>query len=303
MDLKSKIILVSGPTASGKSNFSIKLAKKVNGEIVNADSMQVYKELKILSARPSPKEYQKIKHHLYGFHSVKKNFSTGDWLKIAIKKVKEINKRKKIPIFVGGTGLYFKALTDGLVNIPNIPIRYRNNIRDLQKKLGQQKFYQKLIKLDPGSKENINPTDTQRSIRAYEVMHFTKKPLHDWFQNTKSYFNKDDFLKIYIDYPRDELIQRIGKRVEKMIKLGAVQEVRKFVKLKVRKDKSVNKAIGINEIKEYLKDKKDMSDVIEKISIKTRQYAKKQSTWARGNMKSWLKFHPQDLNKYLKKIK
>jgi len=303
MDLKSKIILISGPTASGKSNFSIKLAKKVNGEIVNADSMQVYKELKILSARPSPKEYQKIKHHLYGFHSVKKNFSTGDWLKIAIKKVKEINKRKKIPIFVGGTGLYFKALTDGLVNIPNIPIRYRNNIRDLQKKLGQQKFYQKLIKLDPGSKENINPTDTQRSIRAYEVMHFTKKPLHDWFQNTKSYFNKDDFLKIYIDYPRDELIQRIGKRVEKMIKLGAVQEVRKFVKLKVRKDKSVNKAIGINEIKEYLKDKKDMSDVIEKISIKTRQYAKKQSTWARGNMKSWLKFHPQDLNKYLKKIK
>ena len=303
MDLKSKIILVSGPTASGKSNFSIKLAKKVNGEIVNADSMQVYKELKILSARPSPKEYQKIKHHLYGFHSVKKNFSTGDWLKIAIKKVKEINKRKKIPIFVGGTGLYFKALTDGLVNIPNIPIRYRNNIRDLQKKLGQQKFYQKLIKLDPGSKENINPTDTQRSIRAYEVMQFTKKPLHDWFQNTKSYFNKDDFFKIYIDYPREELIQRIGKRVEKMIKLGAVQEVRKFVKLKVRKDKSVNKAIGINEIKEYLKEKKDMSDVIEKISIKTRQYAKKQSTWARGNMKSWLKFHPQDLNKYLKKIK
>ena len=265
MDLKSKIILVSGPTASGKSNFSIKLAKKVNGEIVNADSMQVYKELKILSARPSPKEYQKIKHHLYGFHSVKKNFSTGDWLKIAIKKVKEINKRKKIPIFVGGTGLYFKALTDGLVNIPNIPIRYRNNIRDLQKKLGQQKFYQKLIKLDPGSKENINPTDTQRSIRAYEVMHFTKKPLHDWFQNTKSYFNKDDFFKIYIDYPREELIQRIGKRVEKMIKLGAVQEVRKFVKLKVRKDKSVNKAIGINEIKEYLKEKNDMSDVIEKI--------------------------------------
>ena len=303
MDFKSKIILISGPTASGKSNFSIKLAKKVNGEIINADSMQVYKELKILSARPSPKDYQKIKHHLYGFHSVKKNFSTGDWLKNAIKKVKEINKRKKIPIFVGGTGLYFKALTDGLVNIPNIPIRYRNNIRDLQKKLGQQKFYQKLIKLDPSSKENINPTDTQRSIRAYEVMQFTKKPLHDWFQNTKSYFNKDDFFKIYIDYPREELIQRIGKRVEKMIKHGAVKEVRKFIKLKVRKDKSVNKAIGINEIKEYLKEKKDLTDVIEKISIKTRQYAKKQSTWARGNMMSWLKLYPQDLNKYLKKIK
>jgi len=303
MDFKSKIILISGPTASGKSNFSVKLAKKINGEIINADSMQVYKELKILSARPNLKDYQKIKHHLYGFHSVKKNFSTGDWLKIAIKKIKEIKKRKKIPIFVGGTGLYFKALTDGLVSIPNIPIRFRNKVRALHKDLGQKKFYQKLIKLDSNSKEKINPTDVQRSIRAYEVKQFTKKSLHDWFQNTKSYFEKDDFLKIYIDYPREELVQRIGKRAEKMIKLGAIQEVKKFVKLKVRKDKSVNKAIGINEIKEYLEERKDMTDVIEKISIKTRQYAKRQSTWARGNMMSWLKLYPQDLNKFLKKIK
>ena len=303
MDFKSKIILISGPTASGKSNFSIKLAKKINGEIINADSMQVYKELKILSARPNLKDYQRIKHHLYGFHSVKNNFSTGDWLKYAIKKIKEIRKRKKIPIFVGGTGLYFKALTDGLVSIPNIPIRYRNKIRALHKSLGQKKFYQKLIKLDPNSKEKINPTDTQRSIRAYEVKQFTKKSLHDWFQNTKSYFEKDDFFKIYIDYPREELIQRIGKRAEKMIKSGAINEVKKFLKLKVRKDKSVNKAIGIHEIKEYLEKRKDMTDVLEKISIKTRQYAKRQSTWARGNMMSWLKLPPQDLNKFLKKIK
>ena len=303
MDLKSKIILISGPTASGKSNFSIKLAKKINGEIINADSMQVYKELKILSARPNLKDYQSIKHHLYGFHSVKNNFSTGDWLKNAIKKIKEVRQRKKIPIFVGGTGLYFKALTEGLVSIPNIPIKYRNNIRDLQKKLGQKKFYQKLIKLDPNSKEKINSTDTQRSIRAYEVKQYTKKSLHDWFKNTKSYFEKEDFYKIYIDYPREELIQRIGKRTEQMIKIGAINEVKRFVKLKVRKDKSVNKAIGIHEIKEYLEKRNDMSEVIEKISIKTRQYAKRQSTWARGNMMSWLKLPPQDLNKFLKKIK
>ena len=303
MDLKSKIILISGPTASGKSNFSIKLAKKINGEIINADSMQVYKELKILSARPNIKDYQKIKHHLYGFHSVKNNFSTGDWLKIAIKKIKEVKKRKKTPIFVGGTGLYFKALTDGLVSIPNIPIRFRNKIRTLHKNLGQKKFYQKLIKLDPYSKENINPTDTQRSIRAYEVRQFTKKSLHNWFENTKSYFNKDDFFKIYIDYPREELIQRISKRAEQMIEMGAVNEVKRFIKLKVRKDKSVNKAIGVHEIKEYLEKRKDISDVIEKISIKTRQYAKRQSTWARGNMMSWLKLSPQDLKKFLKKIK
>ena len=303
MDLKSKIILISGPTASGKSNFSIKLAKKINGEIINADSMQVYKELKILSARPNLKDYQSIKHHLYGFHSVKNNFSTGDWLKNAIKKIKEVRRRKKIPIFVGGTGLYFKALTEGLVSIPNIPIKYRKNIRDLQKKLGQKKFYQKLIKLDPNSKEKINSTDTQRSIRAYEVKQHTKKSLHDWFKNTKSYFEKEDFYKIYIDYPREELIQRIGKRTEQMIKIGAINEVKRFVKLKVRKDKSVNKAIGIHEIKEYLEKRNDMSEVIEKISIKTRQYAKRQSTWARGSMMSWLKLPPQDLNKFLKKIK
>ena len=303
MDLKSKIILISGPTASGKSNFSIKLAKKINGEIINADSMQVYKELKILSARPNLKDYQKIKHHLYGFHSVKNNFSTGDWLKIAIKKIKEVRKRKKTPIFVGGTGLYFKALTNGLVSIPNIPIRFRNKIRAIHKNLGQKKFYQKLIKLDPYSKENINPTDTQRSIRAYEVRQFTKKSLHHWFENTKSHFNKDDFFKIYIDYPREELIQRISKRTGQMIEMGAVNEVKRFIKLKVRKDNSVNKAIGVHEIKEYLEKRKDMPDVIEKISIKTRQYAKRQSTWARGNMMSWLKLSPQDLKNFLKKIK
>ena len=303
MDLKSKIILISGPTASGKSNFSIKLAKKINGEIINADSMQVYKELKILSARPYPKDYQKIKHHLYGFHSVKKNFSTGDWLKFVIKKIKEIRKRKKIPIFVGGTGLYFKALTDGLVNIPNIPIRFRNKIRILHKSLGQKKFYQKLIKLDPNSKEKINPTDAQRSIRAYEVKQFTKKSLHDWFKNTKSYFDKDDFYKIYIDYPREELINRITKRTVQMIEMGAINEVKRFLRLKVRKDKSVNKAIGIHEIKEYLEKTKDISYVIEKISIKTRQYAKRQTTWARGNMESWFKLQPQEINKFLKKFK
>jgi len=303
MDFKSKIILISGPTASGKSNFSIKLAKKIKGEIINADSMQVYKELKILSARPYIKDYQKIKHHLYGFHSVKNNFSTGDWLKHAIKKIKEVRRRKKTPIFVGGTGLYFKALTDGLVSVPNIPIRFRHKIRELHKNLGQKKFYQKLIKLDPLSKEKIIPTDVQRSIRAYEVKKFTKKSLHDWFKNTKSYFDKDDFFKIYIDYPRQDLIQRIKKRTEFMFKIGAISEVKRFLKLRIRKDKSVNKAIGINEIKEHLEKINDLSDVIEKISIKTRQYAKRQSTWARGNMMSWLKLPPQDLKKFLKKIK
>ena len=303
MDLKSKIILISGPTASGKSNFAIKLAKKVNGEIINADSMQIYKELKILSARPDPKNYQKIKHHLYGFHNVKKNFSTGDWLKLAIKKINEVKKRKKVPVFVGGTGLYYKALSEGLVNIPNIPIRFRNKIRLDHKKLGQKKFYQKLLKLDIISKKKINPTDVQRTIRAYEVKKFTNKSLHDWFKDTKSFFKEGDFFKIYIDFPREELIKRISKRTNLMMKLGAINEVKRFIKLKVKKDKSVNKAIGVGEIKEYLNNEKDLKEIIEKISIKTRQYAKRQNTWARSNMSNWLKLQPQEINKFLKKFK
>jgi tRNA dimethylallyltransferase len=303
MDFKSKIILIAGPTASGKSHFAIKLAKKIQGEIINADSMQVYKQLKVLSARPSPKNYQKIKHHLYGFHDVKKNFSTGDWLKLSIKKIKDIKKRKKVPILVGGTGLYFKSLTDGLVKIPNIPIQFRNKIRKLHKDLGQKKFYQKLMKLDPNYKKNINPTDAQRSIRAYEVKLFTKKSLHQWFESTKSNFMDEEFYKIYIDYPRQDLIKRIATRTDEMLKSGAIPEVKRFIKLNVKKDKSVNKAIGIGEIKEFLTNKKKLSDISEKISIKTRQYAKRQSTWARGNMKSWLKLMPEDLNKFLKKIK
>ena len=129
MDKQSKIILISGPTASGKSNFAIKIAKRIDGEIINADSMQVYKHLQILTARPNKKEQKNIKHHMYGIIDLNKKFSTGQWLNTAILKIKEIKKRKKIPILVGGTGLYFQSLLDGLVKIPEIPIKFRDKIR------------------------------------------------------------------------------------------------------------------------------------------------------------------------------
>ncbi len=302
MDLKSKIILISGPTASGKSKFALKLAKKTKGEIINADSMQVYKELRILTARPIKKDYNKIKHHLYGFQSVKKNFSTGDWLKLANQKILDIKKRKKIPILVGGTGLYFKALTDGLVKIPHIPIKFRNKIRNLQKKTGQRNFFKQLIKLDPLINEKINPTDVQRSIRAYEVKSFTKISLVDWFKKTKSKYTKDEFVKIYIDFPRENLLKKISLRVDKMFKEGAIQEVKKFLKIKLKKDNSANKIIGINEIRDFLNKKTDLKVTREKITIKTRQYAKRQSTWARGQMMDWQKVNPKDLKNILKKI-
>tara|TARA_B100002052_G_scaffold229603_1_gene212221 strand:- start:1300 stop:2208 length:909 start_codon:yes stop_codon:yes gene_type:complete len=302
MDFKSKIILIYGPTASGKSIFSVKLAKRINGEIINADSMQVYKDLKILSARPSRKDYQKIKHHLYGFLSSKKNFSSGEWLKLAKKKILDIKKKKKIPILVGGTGLYFKVLTEGLVNIPNIPIKYRKEIRSLYEELGSKKFFSKLINLDPLIKNKINPSDTQRVLRAYEIKLFTKKSMYDWFKNTKSEYENNDFYKIYIDFPRDKLIKRINIRALDMVNKGAIIEVKKFLKLKIQSSKTAHKAIGIQEIRDFLNKKMEISEVIERISIKTRQYAKRQVTWARGNMKDWNKISSDALNKFLKKI-
>ena len=300
MDLKSKIILIYGPTASGKSNFAIKLSKKIGGEIINADSMQIYKQFKILSARPTKNDYQKIKHHLYGFLCVKKNFSTGNWLKKVNQKIFDIKKRNKVPVLVGGTGLYFKALTDGLVNIPNIPIKFRDKIRFLHKKLGNEKFFLKLIKLDPLVQNKIKPSDSQRSIRAYEVKLYTKKSIYDWFKYTKIDHNQKDFYKIYIDFPKEELLNRINLRIKKMLKAGLISEVKKFNKIGVRKDKTARKAIGINEVNEYIQKKIEIQALSEKISIKTRQYAKRQRTWANGNMQNWIKMNPKDLNKFLK---
>ena len=302
MDIKSKIILIAGPTASGKSLFAIKLAKKINGEIINADSMQVYKEIKVLTARPKKKDQESIKHHLYGFQSAKKNFSTGQWLTFAKKKIKEIQKKNKTPILVGGTGLYFKAITEGLVKIPKVPLKLRNQIRDLQKKLGQDEFYKRLIKIDPLVKNKINPKDPQRSIRAYEVKKYSNVSLIEWFKKTNKTFQDEDFLKIYIEFSRSDLIERINKRVDQMFKNGVIHEVKGFLKIKVKKDKSSNKIIGIKEIDKFLMGEYDLRTVKDLISIKTRQYAKRQSTWARGQMSSWQKIDYRDLPKFLKKF-
>ena len=303
MDLKSKIILISGPTSSGKSNFAIKLAKKIKGEIINADSMQVYKQLQILTARPKKEDLKKIKHHLYGFCDVRKKYSTGEWLKLLLKKIKDIRKRKKVPIIVGGTGLYFKALTDGLVKIPNIPIKVRNKIRLMQKKLGQKEFYNKLLKLDPLIKNKIEKNDVQRSIRAYEIKNYTKISIINWFKKTKKYIASDEFIKLYIDYPRDSLISRINMRVDNMFANGAIEEVRRYNKLKVKKENSSNKVIGIKEISSLLNKQSTLEQTKELIAIKTRQYAKRQATWARGQMQSWQKINPKNLSLTLKKLK
>ena len=296
MEQEKKVILLAGPTASGKSLLAIKLAHHFNSEIINADSMQIYKEISILTSRPSSQDIKKTKHHLYGFNSIKKKFSTGRWLQMALKKIEEQWNHNKIPIVVGGSGLYFKALTDGLVKIPDIPNNLRTEIRMLHTKIRQKKFFIKLVKLDPLVKNFILPSDTQRSMRAYEVKKFTGKSLFHLIKETKPNLNQKVFKKLFINIPRDLLNKQIEKRVEKMFKEGAIEEVKDFLEMKIYKELSANKIIGINEIKAHLRGKLTLINTKELIAQKTRQYAKRQFTWARGHMKSWEMIYSPNIN-------
>jgi len=299
--LSKKIILLAGPTASGKSKLAIHLAKKLNGEVINADSMQIYKEFSILSSKPNKDEIKKAKHHLYGIVSVKKYFSAGDWLKEAKKKINLCLKKKKIPIIVGGTGLYFNTITKGISKIPDIDSITRVKVRNLFKKLGFKKFYEKLLKLDPKVKGKILPTDTQRTQRAYEVKLKTKKSLFDWIANTKSDFLDFNLKKVFIDIPRAELLPKISKRIDLMFKQNCIAEVKQFNILKINKSLSANKLIGVQEINRYLKGAISLDECKNLINIKTRQYAKRQNTWSRGHMENWTKIYSKNFSILSKK--
>ena len=299
--MSKKIILLAGPTASGKSKLAIHLAKKLNGEIINADSMQIYKEFSILSSRPNKLEVKQAKHHLFGVVSAKNYFSAGDWLKETKKKINLCFKKKKTPIIVGGTGLYFNTITKGISKIPDIDLKTRTQVRNQFKKLGYKKFYEKLLEIDPKVKGKILPTDSQRTQRAYEVKLKTKKSLFDWIANTKSDFLNYNLKKIFLDIPRQELLQKISKRTEMMFKENCVSEVKKFNSLKLNKSLSANKLIGVQEINQYLKDNISLDECKELINIKTRQYAKRQNTWARGHMKNWNKLYSKNFSILLKK--
>ena len=302
MEQEKKVILLSGPTASGKSQLAIKLADHFNGEIINADSMQIYKEFSVLSSRPSKSDIKKVKHHLYGIFSVKKYFSTGEWLVLAKKKINQCIKKNKIPILVGGTGLYFNAITKGISKIPQIDSKQRNNIRNLHNKIGQKNFYEKLISIDPISKNMISPTDTQRTLRAYEVKMFTNKSIYKWISNTKSDFLDFDIRKIFINIPKEKLLRNIYLRTKSMFKKGCIEEVRNFLKLGIDKSLSANKIIGIREIEEYLDGSISMEEVIDIVNIRTRQYAKRQFTWARGHMKSWEMIYASNFEDLFRKV-
>ena len=281
-----KSILLFGPTASGKSRLAIDIAKELNGEIINADSMQVYKEIKILSARPNNKS---IKHHLYGFVSAKENFSVGSWYKLAVTKIREINRNNKIAIVTGGTGLYFKVLVDGLAEIPEVPkidYSYLNPLGIWMMKNHYRKKYPKIF-------EGINQNDIQRISRAISVYEATGITLNEWQKKkNKKYFKSNEFIKICLIPPKPELEERIKKRFLDMLKKGAIEEAKKYreLDLSLHSLHTSNSIIGLREIELYLTKKISMNELKEQVLIKTRQYSKRQFTWQRGQMKNWKGF-------------
>jgi len=277
-----------GPTASGKSKLAIDIAKEFKGEIINADSMQVYKEVKILSARPLDKT---IKHHLYGFISVRNTFSTGAWVKKAAKKIKQINKRGKVALVVGGTGLYFKALTEGFSEIPNVP-KPKTNFK--LKKTYILKF--------PEIFKGVSNNDKQRLQRAFLVYKHTGKSLWKWQKKNKKFFKDDQFKKIYLEPPKSELQSRIKNRFTEMLKKGAIEEAELFKRINPNRINSSNFIIGLKEISRFLSGEISMEKLKELAVIRSRQYAKRQFTWQRGQMKDWKGFRDTNYLDLRKKV-
>ena len=298
--MSKKIILIAGPTASGKSKLAISLAQKIKGEILNADSMQIYKDFNILSSRPDKKDLKKINHHLYGFLSVKKNFSVGEWLTQAKKSITYCLK-KKGPNYSWRYRLYFNSITKGISKILN-KLKKENFCWNLHKRIGQKNFYNKLIKIDPLVEGKISPTDTQRSMRAYEVIFATKKSIFKWAKKTKSDFLEFNIKKFYLDIPKEILLKKIEKRTDSMFKRNCILEVKKFLKLKCDKSLSANKMIGVPEISNYLSGNMSLDQAKQMIIIRTRQYAKRQKTWSRGHMKNWEKIYLNNTSILVKKV-
>ena len=296
--MSKKIILLFGPTASGKSKLAVDIAEEFNGEIINADSMQVYKEIKILSARP---DKSKIKHHFYGFISAKEKFSVGKWYELIAKKIKEIKKRKKIPVVVGGTGLYFRALTEGLVKIPQVEKKDFSYLNPMGRWMMRNHYHKK----NPTIFEGIDRNDIQRVSRAISVYEGTGLTLKEWQKKeNKKYFKSSDFIKLCLLPPKNELEKKIKNRFNKMLKKGAQEDARKYKKkfLEPSSHISANSIIGIYEIGLFQQKSININEVKERVLIRTRQYAKRQYTWQRGQMKDWKQFNDTNYLDLRKKI-
>ena len=296
-----KIVLLSGPTATGKSSLAIKLAEKIDGEIINADSIQLYRDLFILTARPDIGK-EKIKHHCYGFLDGDINWSVGKWIHEINEILKEVIKRKKVPIVVGGTGLYFKAVTDGLSPIPDIDKSIRLKIENELEKNGLEKLQKRLFLIDPKASKKINPNDRQRIMRALEVYEGTNKKISDfWLMNREKIINYKS-INFKIDADREWIYKNCDLRVDYMFENGVIEEVRRLLNKNYSKNSPIMKAIGVDEITSFLNNDITFDRALDLIKFKTHQYAKRQITWINNQMISWNSINTQYSNKIINKI-
>lgn len=282
-------ILITGPTASGKSALAVELASRHGGVVINADSMQVYDTLQILTARPSQEEMKGIPHHLYGHVAAKAAYSTGVWLREIFRLLEQLRQQRAMPVIVGGTGLYFKALTGGLSPMPDVPAEIRDGLRQRLIAEGAEPLYRELALRDPPMAASLKPQDGQRIVRALEVLDATGQSLTT-LQGLAGPVIVDPARarKIVVLPERRVLHERIDGRFEKMLAAGAEQEVVDLLALDLAPEQPVMKAIGVSQIAAMLRGDISRSDVLALGAAATRQYAKRQMTWFRNQMdESW----------------
>lgn len=286
---KEKVIVLCGPTASGKTALSIELAKRINGEIVSCDSMQIYKEMDIGTAKPTIEEMQGIKHYLIDFISPDERYSVADYKKDAKIAIKEILKKGKVPIIVGGTGLYVDSLIYE-IEYPNIEFNeeYRQELEEVAEQEGLEKLYQKAKEIDPEAIQKISKNDKKRILRILEIYHATGKNKTEQEKESRKKEVEYDYKVYALNWDREKLYERINKRVDIMIEQGLVDEVR-WIYHKYNKFPTAMQGLGYKEVVEYLNEEISKEEMIEKIKQETRRYAKRQLTWFRKNKQTiWI---------------
>ena len=283
-----RAILVCGPTAGGKSSFAVALAGAVGGVIINADSMQLYADLRLLTARPSPTQEGRVPHRLYGVVSGDQRFSVGLWLERAATEIATARAQGQVPILVGGTGLYFKALVEGLAEIPEIPPEVRARWAAVAREGGTAQLASDLRQIDPQMAALLEPGDRQRLVRALEVKTATGRSLAEWQKGRATpVLDLRQTTPLVLAPPRPTIHARIGQRVETMLQEGAIDEVAALLELRLDPGLPVMKAIGVAEIARLIEGKADLATTATDMATSTRRYAKRQGTWARKYMADW----------------
>ncbi len=280
-------VLIAGPTASGKSVLALRLAREHGGAVLNADSMQVYRELRILSARPDETEQALAPHYLYGFTSALEPFSVGKWLGAAAEALADCRAKSLLPIVVGGTGLYFAALTQGLSPIPDIHAAIRVEARQRLAEIGNERFHEELAARDPVMGARLSPGDGQRLVRAWEVIEATGQSLAEWQQLKSAPVLTGSLARFVIKPDRQWLHARIAKRFDAMIAAGALEEVRALKEQGLNPDLPAARALGVPQLLAHLEGKLPFDEAKARAITETRQYSKRQTTWFRHQMPDW----------------